>query len=96
MFESGIAVGLGLLLSLAKMSWKWKLRILSNPLVMDAIVFCVLCVLHWGTFSGVMAATIGAGIVSIVISFGRWFVGYNTKSGFHPGVIDITAQRTAS
>ena len=75
MFEMGIVVGLALLLSLSKMSWPWKLRILSSPFLMDALIFVGLLILHWGTFSGVMVATIGAFMCSLVLSAGRWMFG---------------------
>lgn len=89
MIESGIIVGIALLFSLSKMSWPWRLRILSNPIIIDAIVFIGLCILHWGTFSGVMAATIGAFLVSMVLSLGRWLFGYMDKGIYIPGRMDI-------
>ena len=96
MFETGLAIFLGLVFIFIKLKRRTMLRLLRHDMAIDVAVTLLTVAIHWGTFSGVMAATIGAGIVSIVISFGRWFVGYNTKTGFHPGVIDITAQRTAS
>ena len=89
MIESGTVVGIALLFSLGKMSWPWKLRILSNPLIVDAIVFIGLCILHWGTFSGVMAATIGAFIVSMMLSLGRWLFGYMDGKRYMHGYINI-------
>lgn len=89
MFEMGLVVGLGLLFSLGKMSWPWKLRVLSSPLVMDAIIFILLLMLHWGTFSGVMVATIGAFACSVVLSLGRWLVGYYNKGKYVPGKFNI-------
>jgi hypothetical protein len=76
MFEAGIVVGIALLATLAKMSWTWKLRVLSHPLMMDVFIFIGLVMLHWGTFSGVMVATIGAFMCSIILSAGRWLFGY--------------------
>ena len=76
MFEAGIVVGLALLVTLAKMPWPWKLRVLSHPLMVDVFVFIGLLMIHWGTFSGVMVATIGAFVVSLILSAGRWLFGY--------------------
>lgn len=90
MLEMGIIVGIALLISLAKMPWPWKLRILSNPLLMDAIVFAFLIVLHWGTFSGVMVATIGAMTASLVLSAGRKAVGHMDKGKYVPGVLNMS------
>lgn len=89
MFESGLIVGLGLLATLSKMNWTWKLRVLSSPLVMDAIVFIGLLLIHWGTFSGVMVATIGAFMVSVILAIGRWVFGYNENGRYVPGRFDM-------
>ena len=89
MIESGLIVGIALLFSLSKMSWPWKLRILSNPIIVDAIVFIGLCLLHWGTFSGVMAATVGAFIVSMMLSLGRYLFGYHKNGVYVRGYMDI-------
>lgn len=85
MFEAGIVVGIALLATLAKMSWSWKLRVLSHPLMMDVFIFIGLMILHWGTFSGVMVATIGAFVCSIILSCGRWLFGYMEKNVYVPG-----------
>lgn len=89
MFEMGIVVGLGLLFSLSKMSWPWKLRILSSPVVMDAIIFIGLLLLHWGTFSGVMVATIGAFVCSLILSMGRFLFGYMQNGKYIAGKFDV-------
>lgn len=85
----GIVVGIALLMTLAKAPWPWKMRILSNPLLMDVAIFAVLCLLHWGTFSGVMVATIGAMSCSLVLSAARWLYGYVTDGTYKPGYFDV-------
>lgn len=89
MLEAGFAVGLGLLVTFAKIGWKWRMRMLSNPVAMDLIVFVFLMVLHWGTFSGVMAATVGALMVSLVLSAGRWYFGHVERGVYVPGVRNV-------
>lgn len=89
MLEMGIVVGLGLLVSLAKMSWAWRMRVLSNPLAMDIGVFVLLTMIHWGTFSGVMVATVGALFCSIVLSIARKAVGYIENGKYVRGFWDI-------
>lgn len=91
MLEMGVIVGLGLLVMLVKMNWRWKMRVLSNPLLIDAIVFVFLIAIHWGTFSGVMVATIGALFCSIVLSVGRWMFGYVEARRYVRGVVDVGA-----
>jgi hypothetical protein len=90
MIGMGLVVGIALLISMAKMSWYWKLKVLSNPLLVDAIVFAFLIVIHWGTFSGVMVATIGALVCSLILSAGRKAYGHIESGDYKPGYIDIS------
>lgn len=89
MIEMGIVVGLGLLMTLVKASWHWKMRMLSNPLVMDVLVMGMLLILHWGTFSGVMVATVGAMVCSLILSGARWAYGHVESGTYIPGYFDI-------
>jgi hypothetical protein len=92
MIEMGIVVGVALLATLAKMNWRWKLRMFSNPLVVDVSVFIALCLIHWGTFSGVMVATIGALTCSLTLSAGRALYGHVEKGVYTPGYFDISSK----
>lgn len=95
MFEMGFAVGLGLLVIMFKCSWRIRLWMLSNPVKMDLAVFTVLTVLHWGTFSGVMAATIGALMVSIILTVGRKVYGYKIGKEYKRGMVDVSHHLSA-
>ncbi len=90
MLEMGIVVGIALLFSMAKMNWNWRLRVLSSPLIMDALIFIGLLMIHWGTFSGVMVATIGALTCSAVLAVGRYFFGHIEKGVYVPGKLNIS------
>lgn len=90
MLEMGIIVGIGLLVTLAKLPWRWKLRLTSNPVALDLLVFFALLILHWGTYSGVMVATIGALFCSIVLSAARWLIGYFKKGVYMPGKFNLS------
>lgn len=90
MISMGIVVGLALLFSLSKMSWPWKLRILSSPFLIDALIFIGLTWIHWGTFAGVLVATIGAMACSVVLSLGRWMVGYIDHGTYVPGALNMS------
>jgi hypothetical protein len=92
MLEMGIIVGLGLLVMLVKLPWRWKMRLLSNPVVVDFIIFGLLTCLHWGTFSGVMVATIGAFFCSIVLSIGKWLFGSVRAGKYFPGKFDVRSK----
>jgi hypothetical protein len=92
MIEMGIIVALGLLFTLVKMTWRWKMRLLSNPLITDVVIFVLLMLLHWGTFSGVMVATIGALACSATLSAARWLYGYIGPKGYVPGKFDVASK----
>ena len=90
MIEMGLVVGIALLITLAKSNWHWRMRILSNPFLMDVIIFTALVLLHWGTFSGVMVATIGAMVCSLVISTGRKVYGHVEDGDYVRGMLDVS------
>lgn len=89
MIEMGIVVGIGLLVSLVKMNWKWRMHLLSNPVIADGLIFTILLLIHWGTFSGVMVATVGALTCSLVLSGARWAYGSVKDGVYLPGYFDV-------
>jgi hypothetical protein len=92
MIEMGIVVGIALLMSMAKMNWRWRLHVLSNPLLVDLLVMGMLLILHWGTYSGVMVATFGAMTCSLTLSAARWLYGYVKNGTYVPGYYDISSK----
>lgn len=89
MLENGILVALGLLVLLARLPWRGKLWVVSHPLAVDVLVFVALTALHWGTFSGVMVATIGALFCSVTLSCARKVIGRIDKGHYYPGVMNV-------
>jgi hypothetical protein len=90
--EMGIMVALGLIFMFMKMSWRWKMRLLSNPLAVDVFVFVCLNLLHWGSFSGVMVAAIGAMFCSLTLSVGRWWFGYVSNGRYTQGWVNVESK----
>lgn len=90
MIEMGIIVALGFLVTLWKCPWKLRLKVLNYPLTADICTFLLLTVIHWGTFSGVMVATVGALACSLVFTVARWLIGYINKNTYHPGVLNMS------
>ena len=91
MIEMGLLCGLGLIIVMAKASWRVRMKMLSNPVKMDIAVFLLLFILHApGTFAGTMVATIAALMVSLILSLGRKMFGYIGKTGYVPGVLNIS------
>lgn len=89
MLEMGFVVALGLAVMYAKLGMRYRLWINSNPVTMDLIVFIVLNWIHWGTFSGVMVAAVGALFCSIFISVTRKVFGYIEQGAYVAGWVDL-------
>ena len=89
MLEMGIVVSLGLLVVLVKLPWRHKMWCISHPVLMDVFVFVMLTTIHWGTFSGVMVATVGALFTSIVLSGARWLYGHVDGTKYYPGIFNV-------
>ena len=87
--ESGVIVALGLIFMFFKLSWKWRLRMLGFPVLMDIGTFVFLNWLHEGTFSGLMVAAVGALTCSALISIGRKTFGYIERGKYVAGRIDV-------
>lgn len=92
MIEAGVFVALGLAVLFAKLSWRARLWLLSHPLLVDVAVFVLLTATHWGTFSGVMAATIGAFFCSVLLGLGRKVYGFVERGIYYRGYIDVAAK----
>ncbi len=94
MIEMGVVVGIGLLVTLVKMNWKWRMYMLSSPLLVDLIIFVALLLIHWGTFSGVMVATVGAMTCSLTLSAARFLYGHVESGQYISGYFDIGSKLT--
>jgi hypothetical protein len=90
MIEMGLVVALGLIILYAKTSWRTRLWINSHPVLMDVLVFIGLNALHWGTFSGLMVAAVGALFCSLTISVARKWFGYIDGKVYVPGWVDLS------
>lgn len=83
--ESGVIILVGFLLIALKLERRTLLRLLGYPLAVDIVGSVVAYVLHWGTFSGVMAAAVAGLMLSACTSIGRWSVGYIDAGTYVPG-----------
>lgn len=84
--ESGVIIFVGLLLLFIKLPRRWVLRLLGFPLFLDLIVAILVYALHWGTFSGVMAAAVAGLMCSGFTALGRVLFGYIRADVYHPGM----------
>ena len=83
--ESGIIILLGFLLLFVKLPKRTIAWLLGFPLALDLGASFLAYILHWGSFSGVMAAAVAGLMTSALTSAGRWGVGYIEKGTYVPG-----------
>lgn len=88
--ESGIIIFLGLLFLAVKLPRRTALWLLGRPLTVDLIASVIAYILHWGTFTGVMAAAVAGLMCSGFTAAARFLFGYIRDGRFHRGIVDIT------
>ncbi|HEY5282167.1 MAG TPA: hypothetical protein VIM14_05200 [Polyangia bacterium] len=89
--ESGVIIFLGLLFIFIKLPRRWTLLLLGWPLGLDLVVSTAAYILHWGTFSGVMAAAVAGLMCSGFTAVGRWATGYSKGGQIVSGVFTRSA-----
>lgn len=85
--ESGVIIFLGMLLLGLKLKAKTSLTLLGYPLALDLGVSAIAFIMHYGTFSGVMAAAVAGLMCSGFTSFARYAFGYIKSGKYYPGKI---------
>jgi hypothetical protein len=85
--ESGVIIFLGMLLLGLKLKAKTSLTLLGYPLALDFGVSALAFVMHYGTFSGVMAAAVAGLMCSGFTSLARYAFGYIKAGKYFPGKI---------
>ena len=85
MLSSGFTVFLGIALILAKLPRRTMLRVLKHDLALDVAVSLITLLIHWGTFSGVMAATVAGLLTSLATSGVKRLIGYVDGDTYYPG-----------
>ncbi len=89
MIETGFAIFLGLLFLLAKLPRRLLLRLLHHDFLLDIAVTVLTLVTHFGTFSGVMAATVAGVLTSMATSGAKRMFGYIAKDRYFPGKVHL-------
>ena len=85
--ESGVIIFFGMLLLGIKLPRKTSLKLLGRPLALDLGISVLAYVLHYGTFSGIMAAAVAGLMCSGFTSAARYAFGYVEKGSYVPGRI---------
>ena len=89
MFATGTAVFLALVLILAKLPRRLMLRLLRYDVMLDIGVTILVMFVHWGSFDGVMAATVAGLLTSFATTAAKRLVGYIRDGEYVPGVITL-------
>lgn len=87
--ESGVIVFLGLVFLGIKLPRKTSLRLLAFPATLDFAVTVLALAVHWGSFSGIMAATTAGLLTSGFTSACRHLFGYIEDGIYKPGVFKL-------
>jgi nucleoside permease NupC len=89
MIETGLAIFLGLVFIFIKLKRRTMLRLLRHDMAIDVFVTLLTLAVHWGTFSGVMAATFAGLLCSVGTSAAKKVFGYIDGTQYHPGFIRL-------
>lgn len=76
MLELGFIVFLGVALILIKLPRRLMLRILKYDLILDLLVSGLVLLVHWGSASGIFAATVAGLLTSVATSAAKKMFGY--------------------
>lgn len=87
--ESGIIIFLGFIFLLIKLPRRTALRLLGHPLLLDLSVSALALLVHWGTFSGVMAAAFAGLLMSVGSTTCRYLIGYIEADRYYPGIFRV-------
>lgn len=90
--SSGIIIFLGFLFLAVKLPPSVSLRLLAYPLSIDLAASVLAYVLHYGSFTGMMAAAVAGLMTSAMTTIGRHVFGYIDSKGYHPGYLDLEAK----
>ncbi|MBK7815016.1 MAG: hypothetical protein IPJ52_12315 [Rhodocyclaceae bacterium] len=76
MLTTGFTIFLGVALILAKLPRRLMLKALKHDLAIDLIVTVLVLMIHFGTFSGLMAASVAGLLTSLATSGLKKMFGY--------------------
>ena len=89
MLLTGLTVFLGVSLLLAKLPRRTMLKALKHEVAVDLTVSAITLAIHWGSYEGIMAATIAGLLMSMATSSMKRLVGYIDGDTYHPGRIRL-------
>lgn len=95
LFALSFATALGFFVLIVGAPRRVVLYALGQAWLLDLTGTVLLFWMHWGTFSGVMIATLAAGMWSICVRLARWWLGYYKGGRYYFGFTDGRPERAA-
>ena len=89
MLMTGLMIFMGVALILAKLPRRLMLKALHHDVALDLAVSILTLFLHWGSFSGVMAATVAGLLTSLMTSGLKRIFGYVDGNRYVPGILNL-------
>jgi len=89
MFTTGFAIFLAMVFIFIKLPRRAMLRLLRYDAALDIGVTVLVLVIHFGSFSGVMAATFAGLLTSLGTSAAKRMFGYIKGDQYFPGFIRL-------
>lgn len=89
MFMMGCVIFFSVLLLMIKLPQRMLLRMLHYDLLIDFSVSFLVLFLHWGSFEGVMVATIAGLMTSVATSGAKRLFGYIKGRMYYPGYMKL-------
>ena len=89
MIETGFVVFLGVGLILWKLPRRLMLKLLAHDVALDLTVSVLVLIIHWGTFSGIMAATVAGLLMSLATSGAKRLFGFIKGGRYVRGVLNL-------
>lgn len=87
--ETGTIVFISLAIVVWRLPRKTMLWLFGHPMWLELPFAIAAYALHYGTFSGMMAAATAACLCFVFVQAGRWSVGYIKDKTYKPGFIKL-------
>jgi hypothetical protein len=89
MFTAGFVLIFSLAFIMFKIKRRTALWLLGHDTMLDIGVTVLMTLIHWGTFTGLMAAAFAGLMCSAFTTAGRWAFGYISRGKYYPGKFTV-------
>lgn len=89
MITTGFLVFLSLMVMVFRLPNRHVLWLFGHPLWLELPFGILAYALHWGTYSGMMAAAVAAILCYVFVQCGRRLIGYTINGVYHRGYFEL-------